>query len=121
MPRFQDFAGIRDGAEGAERDVDPFCVVPANLRVNDFDELIDGRGSRITRIEQLRLESPEETLEDCIIRRTSFARHRANQSGNLDTREPSWPAIVRAPCSQLLIRLPHPAWRDEFGVRPRTD
>src|SRR5579859_4573990 len=87
---------VFDGAEGAEREFDPFCVVPADVRVNDLDELIDGRGSPVTRIEQFRLESPEETFAGCIIRRTSLARHRASQSGRLHTREPSWPAIVRA-------------------------
>ncbi|PRX19138.1 hypothetical protein B0G75_1391, partial [Paraburkholderia sp. BL18I3N2] len=41
---------VFDGAEGTERDLDTLCVIPADIRVNDFNELINGRGPPVTGI-----------------------------------------------------------------------
>lgn len=42
---------VFDRAQEAERDLDPLCVVPADVRVNDLDELINGLGPPVPRIE----------------------------------------------------------------------
>src|SRR5690242_12515569 len=42
---------VFDGAEGTERDLDTLCVIPADIRVNDFNELINCRGPPVTWIE----------------------------------------------------------------------
>jgi hypothetical protein len=58
MPQLQGSPGI-EGAERAERNLDPRCVVPPDVGVKDFDELINGHSPPVARIEQFRLESPE--------------------------------------------------------------
>lgn len=41
---------VFEGAERAERDLDPRCVVPPDVRIEDLDELINGRGPPVSRI-----------------------------------------------------------------------
>ena len=53
---------VFDRAEGVERDLDPRCVVPADERVDDLNEMINGPSPPVTRIKQFRLESPEATF-----------------------------------------------------------
>jgi len=64
---------VFEGAERAERDLDPSCVVPPDVRVEDLDELIYGRSPPVARIKQFRLQSPEEAFTSCVIGRASFA------------------------------------------------
>jgi hypothetical protein len=42
----------------SEGDLDPLRVIPANVRVIDLNELLDGCSPPVTRIEQLLLEPP---------------------------------------------------------------
>ena len=42
--------------------LDPLFVVPADVRVNDLNELLNGCALPVSRIEQLRCEPPEEAL-----------------------------------------------------------
>jgi len=70
---------IFDRAERAQRDLDPLLVVPADVGVHGFNELLKGRGLPVPRIEQFRFQPPEEAFADCVVRRAPFARHRADQ------------------------------------------
>lgn len=51
-----------DGAAGAQRDLDPRLVVPADAGVQHRDELIDSRVQPVARLEQLRLQPAEEAF-----------------------------------------------------------
>lgn len=55
-------------AEGAGRDLDPGCVVPADVRVEGFNEVINGRSPPVTRIEQFCFEPSVEALTGRVIR-----------------------------------------------------
>ena len=57
---------VFDRVERTERYLDSRCVVPADMRIEDLNEVINGRRPPVTRIKQFRLEPPEETLTGCI-------------------------------------------------------
>lgn len=50
---------ISDGAERAKGDLDPLLVAPADVGVHGFNELLNGRGLPIPRIEQFRFIRPK--------------------------------------------------------------
>lgn len=68
---------VCDRAESATGDLDPLLVVPADVGINDLDELLDDRGPPVSRIEQLRFQPTEEAFIGCIVRRACLARHQA--------------------------------------------
>lgn len=53
---------VLDGASEAQRDLDPRLVVPADIGVHGGDELFDGGGQPVARVEQFILEAAEEAL-----------------------------------------------------------
>ena len=71
---------ILDGAAGTQRDLDPRFVVPTDVGVQRCDELVDGRGKPVARVEQLGLQATEEAFARCVVWRTTLARHRTNHS-----------------------------------------
>jgi hypothetical protein len=50
-------------AERAERNLDPGCVVPADVGVEDFNEVINGRSPPVTRIKQFGLEPGQDSVQ----------------------------------------------------------
>jgi len=70
---------VLDGAAGAQRDLDPRFVVPADVGIQRRDELLNGRGQPGARVEQLGLQAAEEALARCVVWRVPLARHRTNQ------------------------------------------
>jgi hypothetical protein len=68
-----------DGAAEAQRDFDPPLVVPADVGVHRRDELLDGRGQPLPRVEQLGLQAAEEAFARRVVWRVPLSRHRANQ------------------------------------------
>ena len=85
---------VFERAEGAKGDLDPLFVVPADVAIECLNELFEGRGVPLPRIEQLGLQTAEEALKGRVVRRAAFARHRADQIRIADAREPARPAIV---------------------------
>ncbi len=63
---------IFDRTERAKRHLDALFVIPANVGVYYFNELFDGRAVPLSRVEQLRFQSPEEPLTGRIVGRASF-------------------------------------------------
>lgn len=45
---------VFDGAERAKRYLDPLRIVPADVRINNLNELLNGRGLPVPRVEQFR-------------------------------------------------------------------
>ena len=45
-----------------------FFVLPADVRVNNLNEFLNGCGLPVPRVEQLRFQPPEEAFTGCIIR-----------------------------------------------------
>ncbi|MCY1222390.1 hypothetical protein D9M72_344800 [compost metagenome] len=77
---------IFDGAERAKGELDPLLVVPADVEINFFDELLDRGGLPVPRVEQFRFQPAEEAFARGVIRRAPLARHRANQLRVADPR-----------------------------------
>lgn len=77
---------IPDGAERAKGDLDPLLVAPADVGVHGFNELLNGRGLPIPRIEQFRFHWAEESFACSVVGRTPLARHRAKQVRVTDPR-----------------------------------
>ena len=59
---------VLDGAERAKGDLDPLLVVPADVGINYLDELLNGRGLPVPRVEQFRFQSSEEAFARSVIR-----------------------------------------------------
>ena len=59
---------VFEGTEGAKGDLDALFVIPADVGVNGLNELLNGCGLPIPRIEQLRFQPPEEAFTSRIIR-----------------------------------------------------
>lgn len=74
--RESDDLPVFDRTKEAEQDLDPRCVVPPGVGVEDLGKLINGRSSPITIIEHFRLGSPEDAFAGCVVRRISFAGSR---------------------------------------------
>jgi uroporphyrinogen-III synthase len=57
----------------------PLLVVATDVGINYLDELLNGRGLPVPRVEQFRFQPAEEAFARRIVRRASLARHRANE------------------------------------------
>ena len=66
---------VFEGTERAKGNLDALLVIPANVGVNCLNELLNGCGLPVPRVEQLRFQPPEEALTSRIVGRTPFARH----------------------------------------------
>jgi hypothetical protein len=64
-----------DRTERTKGNLDSLLVVPADVGVNCLNELLNGCGLPVPRIEQLRFQPPEEALAGRIIWRAPLARH----------------------------------------------
>ena len=58
---------VFEGTEGAKGDFDSPFVIPADVGVNDLNELFNGCGLPVARIKQLRFQPPEEALTGRIV------------------------------------------------------
>lgn len=74
----------------------PPFVVPANVRVNLSDEVLDGRCLPTAWVEQLILQTAEEAFTRSIVWGAGLAGHRANQACTINSRQPARPSIVGA-------------------------
>jgi hypothetical protein len=61
-----------DGADRAKSDLDPLLVVPADVRVERLNELLNGGALPVLRIEQLVLEPTEEAFGSCVVRENAL-------------------------------------------------
>jgi hypothetical protein len=52
LSRKSETLSVFDGAEKAKRDLDPLRVVPADVGIDCLNELLDGRGLPVPRVEQ---------------------------------------------------------------------
>jgi hypothetical protein len=116
--RYRETVPVFDRAQGAERDLDSLRVVPADVRVNSLDELLNEGSPPVARIEQLFLQPPKETFTGCVIGRTPLrdiertasrrASVRAIQASDSARRELNESQAVRHCWSPS--RWQHPAW-----------
>lgn len=66
---------VFDRTACTKRDLDPFLVVPTNVRVNDLNELVGADGLPVSRVKQFRLQPSKETFARRVIGRAPLARH----------------------------------------------
>jgi hypothetical protein len=66
---------VLNRTECTKRDLDPFLVVPANVRVDDLDELVGADGLPVPRVKQFRLQPSKEAFARRVIGRAALARH----------------------------------------------
>ena len=94
--RKSEAVSVFEGTEESKGELDSLFVVPADVGVNGLNELLNGCGLPVPRVEQLRFQPPEEALTGRIVGRAPLARHRADQLRIVHPREPSRPAVVPA-------------------------
>ncbi|TCR79576.1 hypothetical protein EV561_11574 [Rhizobium sp. BK376] len=72
LDRFLSFASktlsVFDGTERTKGDVDPLFVVPADVEINDFNELLDRCGLPVPGIEELRFQPSKEAFACRVVR-----------------------------------------------------
>ena len=58
---------VLDRAAGAQRDFNPRLIVPTHIGIQGSDELLDGGGQPVVRVEELVLQAAEETFARCVV------------------------------------------------------
>lgn len=70
---------IFNGAKRAKGDLDPLLLVPADVRVDQINESLNGRALLVSRIGQFVLQLTEEALPGRVIGITGLAGHGAGE------------------------------------------
>lgn len=68
LSRNSESLSVFDGGERAKRDLDPLLVVPADVGINYLNELLNGHGFPVSRVEQFHFQPSEEPFACSIIR-----------------------------------------------------
>ena len=66
---------VLDRTEIAKGEINPLLVVPPDIAIQRVNELLDGRGAPVVRMQHFRLQPSEESFTGRIVWRACFPRH----------------------------------------------
>lgn len=72
--------GIFDGTESAKGALDPLPVVPADVRADHRNDLLDAGALPVPRIKLFILQPSEKSFTGRVVRRAGLARHRMGEA-----------------------------------------